>query len=74
MTVITKDNVNAATPWEPTAASTQATLDLDLSTLKHDLPRRRVLIRSLKMSGESGRHAAAPETARTSDVVPSAWS
>ena len=25
-----------ATPWEPTAASTQATLDLDLSKLKHE--------------------------------------
>jgi ABC-type sugar transport system substrate-binding protein len=36
MTVITKDNVGEATPWEPTDASTQATLDLDLSKLKHD--------------------------------------
>ena len=36
MTVITKDNVTAATPWEPTADSTQATLDLDLSKLKHE--------------------------------------
>ena len=36
MTVLTKDNVSAATPWEPTAESTQATLDLDLSKLKHE--------------------------------------
>jgi ribose transport system substrate-binding protein len=36
MTVITKDNVSAATPWEPTAASTDATLKLDLLTLQHD--------------------------------------
>ena len=36
MTVITKDNVADATPWEPTADSTQATLDLDLSKLKHE--------------------------------------
>jgi ribose transport system substrate-binding protein len=36
MTVITKDNVGEATPWEPTDASTQATLDLDLSKLKHE--------------------------------------
>ncbi len=35
MTVITKENVDAATPWQPTAASTQATLKLDLSTLAH---------------------------------------
>jgi len=35
MTVITKDNVTAATPWEPTAASTQATLKLDLSKIGH---------------------------------------
>ncbi len=35
MTVITKDNVSAATPWVPTAASTDATLALDLSTLQH---------------------------------------
>jgi hypothetical protein len=34
--VITKDNVGDATPWEPTADSTQATLDLDLSKLKHE--------------------------------------
>ena len=36
MKVITKDNVDEATPWEPTDASTQATLDLDLTTLHHD--------------------------------------
>jgi ribose transport system substrate-binding protein len=36
MTVITKDNVSAATPWEPTAMSTDATLKLGLSTLQHD--------------------------------------
>lgn len=36
MKVITKDNVDEATPWEPTDASTQATLDLDLATLHHD--------------------------------------
>jgi ABC-type sugar transport system substrate-binding protein len=37
MTVITKVNVDAATPWEPTAASTQATLKLDLSKIGHAL-------------------------------------
>jgi len=37
MTVITKANVNAATPWEPTAASTQATLKLDLAKIGHAL-------------------------------------
>jgi ribose transport system substrate-binding protein len=37
MTVITKDNVAAATPWEPTAASTQATLKMDLSKVGHTL-------------------------------------
>jgi len=36
MTVITKDNVDEATPWEPTEASTQATIDLDLATLHHE--------------------------------------
>ncbi len=36
MTVITKDNLDEATPWEPTDASTQATLDLDPATLRHD--------------------------------------
>jgi ABC-type sugar transport system substrate-binding protein len=35
MTVITKENVGSATPWEPTAASTQTTLKLDLSKLGH---------------------------------------
>jgi len=35
MTVITKDNVNAATPWEPTAASTEATLKLDIAAIGH---------------------------------------
>jgi ABC-type sugar transport system substrate-binding protein len=37
MTVITKENVDAATPWEPTAASTQATLKMDLSKVGHAL-------------------------------------
>jgi len=37
MTVITKANVGAATPWEPTADSTQATLKLDLSKIGHAL-------------------------------------
>ena len=37
MTVITKANINAATPWEPTAASTQATLKLDLAKIGHAL-------------------------------------
>jgi len=37
MTVITKDNVSAATPWEPTAASTEATLKLDLAKVGHSL-------------------------------------
>ncbi len=36
MTVITKANVGSATPWEPTAASTQATLKLDLSRIGHE--------------------------------------
>jgi ribose transport system substrate-binding protein len=36
MTVITKANVSAATPWEPTAASTEATLRLDIGKLQHD--------------------------------------
>jgi ABC-type sugar transport system substrate-binding protein len=35
MTVITKENVDKATPWEPTDASTQATLKLKLEELKH---------------------------------------
>jgi ribose transport system substrate-binding protein len=37
MTVITRENVSAATPWEPTAASTQATLKMDLSQVGHSL-------------------------------------
>jgi ABC-type sugar transport system substrate-binding protein len=37
MTVITKANVDAATPWEPTEASTQATLKMDLSKVGHAL-------------------------------------
>ena len=37
MTVITAANVSAATPWEPTADSTQATLKLDLSKIGHAL-------------------------------------
>ena len=37
MTVITQDNVDAATPWEPTAASTQATLKMDLSKVGHSM-------------------------------------
>ena len=36
MTVITKANVDAATPWAPTADSTEATLKLDLASLQHD--------------------------------------
>ncbi len=36
MTVIVKSNVTTATPWEPTAASTAATLALDLSKLQHE--------------------------------------
>jgi ribose transport system substrate-binding protein len=35
MTVITKENVSAATPWEPTAASTEATLKLDIAKIGH---------------------------------------
>ena len=35
-TLITKDNVSAAIPWEPTAASTDATMRLDISKLQHD--------------------------------------
>jgi ribose transport system substrate-binding protein len=37
MTVITRENVASATPWEPTAASTQATLNLDMSKIGHTL-------------------------------------
>jgi ribose transport system substrate-binding protein len=36
MKVITKANVGEATPWEPTDASTKATLALDLASLNHD--------------------------------------
>jgi ribose transport system substrate-binding protein len=35
MTVITKENVSAATPWEPTAASTATTLKLDIAKIGH---------------------------------------
>jgi ribose transport system substrate-binding protein len=35
MTVITRANVKAATPWEPTAASTQATLKMDINKILH---------------------------------------
>jgi ribose transport system substrate-binding protein len=36
MKVITKDNVGDATPWEPTDASTQATIALDFDKLIHE--------------------------------------
>ena len=36
MKVITQENVNEATPWEPTLESTKATLGLDLDSLKHE--------------------------------------
>jgi ribose transport system substrate-binding protein len=36
MKVITKDNVDEAVPWEPTEASTQATLELDIDSLHHE--------------------------------------
>lgn len=36
MKVITKENVNEATPWEPTPESTKATLDLELDSLMHE--------------------------------------
>jgi len=36
MKVITKENVNEATPWEPTPESTKATLELDIDSLKHE--------------------------------------
>ena len=36
MTVITKENVTAATPWEPTDASTDATLKLNIAAIGHD--------------------------------------
>ena len=35
MTVITKDNIKDATPWEPNKESTLATQTLDISKLKH---------------------------------------
>jgi len=36
MKVITKENINEAVPWEPTIESTTATLNLDLSKLRHE--------------------------------------
>jgi ribose transport system substrate-binding protein len=36
MTVITKENVTSATPWEPTDASTDATLKLNIAAIGHD--------------------------------------
>ena len=36
MKVITKDNVGDATPWEPTDASTKATMELDFDKLVHE--------------------------------------
>jgi len=36
MKVITKENVSEAVPWEPTEASTRATLNLDLDSLRHE--------------------------------------
>ena len=36
MKIITRDNVGDAVPWEPTEVSTRYTLNLDLSTLRHD--------------------------------------
>jgi ribose transport system substrate-binding protein len=36
MKVITEDNVDEAVPWEPTEASTQATLELDIDSLYHE--------------------------------------
>jgi len=36
MKVITKENVEEAVPWEPTEASTRATLNLDLDSLRHE--------------------------------------
>jgi ribose transport system substrate-binding protein len=36
MKVITKDNIDEAVPWEPTAASIEATLKLDPDDLIHD--------------------------------------
>jgi len=36
MKVITKDNIDEAVPWEPTEASTKATLELDIDSLRHE--------------------------------------
>jgi ribose transport system substrate-binding protein len=36
MKVITKDNIAEAVPWEPTEASTRATLNLDVDSLYHE--------------------------------------
>ena len=36
MKVITKANVDEAVPWEPTEASTTATVELDLGSLRHE--------------------------------------
>jgi hypothetical protein len=36
MKVITRENVNEAVPWEPTEASTKATLELDIDELYHE--------------------------------------
>ncbi len=36
MKVITKDNIDEAVPWEPTEASTKATLELDIKSLRHE--------------------------------------
>lgn len=39
MKVITKQNVGDAAPWEPTEASTKATLALDIAKLQHEFPK-----------------------------------
>jgi ribose transport system substrate-binding protein len=36
MKVITRNNVDEAVPWEPTEASTMATMELDIDSLYHD--------------------------------------
>ena len=36
MKVITRDNIGEAVPWEPTEASTRATLELDIGSLRHE--------------------------------------
>jgi len=36
MKVITKANIEEAVPWEPTDASTKATLELDIDSLRHE--------------------------------------